>query len=114
VQRYCCPRSWPPPDLAVPSKRAAPARGKRRATYALLQGRITMSRSDHAKAIKAYIAAKWRRPDNGLEIEDAASRLPGPLRERVDNLGVEDARLLRVPDDKLFVALDRLESSLAI
>jgi hypothetical protein len=71
-----------------------------------------MTRGDPARAIKAYIAAKWRRPDNHAEIEDAASHLPEALRERIDDLGLEDAQLLRVPDENILTALDRNVSTI--
>lgn len=96
--------------------KAALARGHRVATVipcAQAKG-MEMTTPTTPAAIKAYVAAKWRGPGNVDEREAAAAALPAGLRTRIDDLGLEHARLLRVPDHKVLPALERLEALLEL
>lgn len=68
-----------------------------------------MTEPSLGQAVKDYVTAKWRHPHNEQDIVAAGRRLDPAIRDRVDALGVDDARLLRVPDDQVLDTLRALE-----
>lgn len=62
------------------------------------------------RAIKRYVAAKWRGPGNDSEIALAARSLAPAIRDRIDALGLDDHVLLAVPDDGVLETIARLEA----
>lgn len=66
------------------------------------------------QAVKRYVAAKWRCPDNDAAIALAARSLDQEIRDRIDALGLDDHVLLAVPDEGVLETISRLEAEFSL
>lgn len=66
----------------------------------------------HPRLVQDYVRAKWRDPREGFNPETIGRRLPAELKERIDELGLDDQLLLEVEPARVMERLEELETEI--